>query len=151
MSWFNYLGLIFMAVLMIPNIIFSMKVKDGFVNYYENKVVILFEEITRFTTFGLMVINIPFTYHGYWFENAKTVYIIVNAVLILLYCLVWIICLNKETIFRSLALSILPTSVFIFSGVMIISIPLITSSIIFAICHITISYQNTVLKANKTK
>lgn len=32
MNWFNVYGLIFVAVIMIPNIIFAVKCKDGFDN-----------------------------------------------------------------------------------------------------------------------
>lgn len=35
MKWFNFYGLMFIAVIMIPNIIFAMKHKDGFVNKYK--------------------------------------------------------------------------------------------------------------------
>lgn len=31
-KWFNVYGLIFVAVILIPNVIFAMKCKDGFVN-----------------------------------------------------------------------------------------------------------------------
>ena len=43
MSWFNFIGLIFVAVILIPNIIFAAKNKDGFQNFYHNKFVEIFE------------------------------------------------------------------------------------------------------------
>ena len=30
MEWFNVFGLIFIAVIMIPNVVFAIKCKDGF-------------------------------------------------------------------------------------------------------------------------
>ena len=39
MEWFNVFGLLFIAVVMIPNIIFAIKCKDGFLNKWENKYV----------------------------------------------------------------------------------------------------------------
>ena len=47
MKWFNFYGLIFIAVIMIPNIIFAMKHKDGFVNKYKNKAVEALEQVGR--------------------------------------------------------------------------------------------------------
>ena len=47
MKWFNFYGLIFIAVIMIPNIIFAMKHKDGFVNKYKNKAVETLEQVGR--------------------------------------------------------------------------------------------------------
>lgn len=43
MNWFNIYGLIFIVIIMIPNIVFALKCKDGFVNKYNNKFVELFE------------------------------------------------------------------------------------------------------------
>ena len=33
MEWFNVFGLIFIAVIMIPNVVFAIKCKDGFMLY----------------------------------------------------------------------------------------------------------------------
>lgn len=35
MSWFNYIGLIVIAVITIPNVVFAMTNKDGFENKYK--------------------------------------------------------------------------------------------------------------------
>ena len=40
MSWFNYIGLIIIAVIMIPNVVFAMTNKDGFENEYKNLIFI---------------------------------------------------------------------------------------------------------------
>ena len=39
-------------------------------------------------------------------------------------------------------LSITPTVIFMFSGIMVLSIPLMLCSIIFGIGHTTVSYKN---------
>ena len=44
-KWFNVYGLIFVAVILIPNVIFAMKCKDGFVNKWNNKLVETVEQI----------------------------------------------------------------------------------------------------------
>lgn len=145
MDRFNIYGLIIMIVIMIPNAFYSMKCKDGFESLWENKVIYLLEQIGRFGCFGLMVFNIPFTWFGFWFETALYVYIGVNALLLLFYCLIWIICFSKNTVFRALTLSIIPSVIFLFSGIMLLNIPLIVMAVVFAPCHITISYKNAVL------
>ena len=48
MQWFNVWGLVFVTVIMIPNIIFAAKCKDGFENKWHNKTVEVFEQIGRF-------------------------------------------------------------------------------------------------------
>ena len=142
MNWFNIYGLIFIVIIMIPNIVFALKCKDGFVNKYNNKFVELFEQIGRFGSFIFMILNIPKTYFGFYFNNGLILYLIVDSILVALYCLIWAICFKKPSVFRALALSIIPSILFLYSGVMIRSILLIIFSLIFVPCHILISYKN---------
>ena len=81
MSRFNYIGLIVISVIMIPNIIYAIKNKGGFPNSCGNKAAELFEQIGRYGCIAFMVFNIPFTYFGFWFDKAMLVYAIVNSVL----------------------------------------------------------------------
>lgn len=142
MEWFNVFGLIFIAIIMIPNIVFALKRKDGFENKWGNKFVEIIEQIGRFGCFGFMIINIPGTFFGWWSDEAFALYLIVNIILVTLYCAIWIICFKKNSIFRALALSILPSVSFLFSGIMSRSVLLIIASILFAPSHILISYRN---------
>ena len=142
MNWFNIYGLIFIVIIMIPNIVFALKCKDGFANKYNNKFVELFEQIGRFGSFIFMILNIPKTYFGFYFNNGLILYLIVDSILVALYCLIWAICFKKPSVFRALTLSIIPSILFFYSGVMIRSILLIIFSLIFAPCHILISYKN---------
>ena len=142
MEWINIFGLVFIAIIMIPNIVFAIKCKDGFENKWNDKSVEIVEQIGRFGCFGFMVINIPGTWFGWWSDNAFSIYLIVNMVLIILYCGIWMICFRKNTVFRALALSIIPSVIFLFSGIMSRSILLIITSLLFAPTHILISYKN---------
>ena len=142
MEWFNIFGLIFIIIIMIPNIVFAIKCKDGFENKWNNKAVEILEQIGRFGCFGFMIINIPGTWFGWWSDEAFAVYLIVNTVLVLIYCAIWIVCFRKNSVFRALSLSIIPSVIFLFSGIMCRSVLLIVSAVIFAPCHITISYKN---------
>lgn len=142
MEWFNVYGLVFIMVLMIPNIIFAMKCKDGFLNRWNNKVVELIEQIGRFSSFAFMIINVPGTCFGFFSDEAFAVYLIVNIVLILIYCAIWIACFRKNNVFRALSLSIIPSVVFLFSGIISGSILLVVASLLFAPSHILISYKN---------
>ena len=142
MEWFNVFGLIFIAIIMIPNIIYAIKCKDGFDNKWSNKTVELLEQIGRFGCFGFMIINIPGTCFGWWSDEAFAVYLVANTIMVLAYCIIWIICFKKNTVFRALALSVLPSLIFLLSGIMSRSVLLIIAAVIFAPCHILISYKN---------
>lgn len=142
MEWLNVFGLVMAAVIMIPNILFAMKCKDGFVNKWNNKSVGTVEQIGRFGCFGFMIINIPGTWFGWWSDEAFAVYLVVDAVLVTLYCVIWAVCFRKSSVFRALALSIIPSVLFLFSGIMSRSILLTIAAVLFAPSHILISYQN---------
>ena len=142
MEWFNIFGLAFITAIMIPNIIFVLKHKEAFENRYHNKTIEIIEQIGRFGCFGFMIFNIPSTWFGWWSDEAFATYLIVDALLIALYCTIWIICWRKNNIFKALALSIMPSTVFLFSGIMSRSVLLIMSALLFAPTHILISYNN---------
>ena len=142
MEWCNVFGLIFMAVILIPNILFAVKCKDGFENKWKNRTVETVEQIGRFGCFGFMIFNVPGTWFGWWSDEAFAVYLVVDALLVGLYCLVWIVCFRKSSVFRALALSILPSVLFLFSGIMTRSVLLTISALLFAPAHIAISWQN---------
>ena len=139
---FNVFGLIFIVLIMIPNIIYAIKCNDGFNNKWNNKVVIILEQIGRYGCIIFMIINIPNTWFGWWSDEAFVLYLIIDSILVLSYIIIWIICFNKKTLFKALSLSIIPSLIFIFSGIMSRSILLIIFSIIFAPAHIMISYKN---------
>lgn len=142
MGWFNYYGLIFVTILMVPNIIYAIKNKNSFNGNYHNKTAEVFEQIGRYACFILMVFNIPYTWIGFWFCYGLIVYLVVNSVLVFAYCIIWIVLWKKSCMVKALLLSAIPSCMFVFSGVMIASIPLILFSIIFAVCHILISVKN---------
>ena len=130
MEWFNVFGLIFIAVIMIPNVVFAIKCKDGFDNKWNNKYVEVTEQVGRLGCFGFMIINIPGTWFGWWSDEAFALYLIVDTILVMLYCAIWIICFKKNSVFRALALSIIPSMLFLFSGIMSRSVLLIIAILV---------------------
>ena len=142
MGQINIFGLVFMVIIMIPNVIFALKCKDGFENRWENKAVEALEQIGRYGCFAFMVINIPKTWFGWASDEAFALYLIIDAVLVTAYCVIWAVCFKKNSVFRALSLSIIPSVIFLFSGIMSRSVLLMISALIFAPCHILISYKN---------
>ena len=142
MEWINFYGIIFIAVIMIPNIIYAIKCKEGFVNRWNNKVVEIIEQIGRFGCIGFMIIKVPGVCFGWLFDGAFVVYFAINIVLSIIYCVIWIICFRKDSVFRALSLSIIPSLIFISSAVLSGSVVLLVTSALFSPAHILISYKN---------
>ena len=93
----------------------------------------------------VIVILIPFMNRGYWFKQGKTVYLVLGVMLVVLYCLGWIAFWKEDSIQKSLYLSIIPSLLFIESGIISGNILLLIFAVVFAPCHILISYMNAVL------
>ena len=142
MDWFSPFGFYFMAAIMIPNILFAVKCKEGFVNCWHCKIVEIPEQIGRFGCFAFMVVNVPGTWQGWPSDEAFSAYLMINTILVGLYCLIWVLCFRKNSLFRALALSLLPSAVFLFSGILSRSGLLTLSALVFAPCHILISWKN---------
>ncbi|TGY44587.1 hypothetical protein E5347_04635 [Clostridium sartagoforme] len=139
----NIHGLVIMIIIMIPNIVFAMREKN-FESKYNNKLIEVIEQIGRLGSMFLMIFNISFLNYGYWFSNAKKVYMILVGVLALAYCLTWVLYFKKATISKAMALAIIPTLIFLFSGLISLNILLIITSVLFGIGHLTITYYNNV-------
>ena len=142
MEYINVFGLVFMVVIMVPNIIFAIRNKEGFINRYQNKALEAVEEIGRYGCFVFMIFRVPSLTFGWWSHEAFTLYLVVDVILILLYCLIWALCFRKESLFRSLSLSIIPSIVFIFSGIMMRRMIVVVFGVIFAAAHIYITYNS---------
>ncbi|EKQ54712.1 MULTISPECIES: hypothetical protein [unclassified Clostridium] len=137
----NNYGVIIMVIVMIPNIIFAIKEKN-FENKYHNKVVEIIEQIGRFGSMGLMIFNIPLLEFGYWFNNGKIVYMALTGILAVLYCFIWFLYFRKSTMEKAMALAIIPTIIFLFSGIVQGNVLLIITAILFGTGHIIITYSN---------
>lgn len=130
-----------MIVMMIPNIIYGISNKNKPINP-TNKTLEILEQIGRYGCMALMVINIPHTYLGFLFNEGHTIYLWLNIILLTSYIVIWLICWNKYEVFRAYALSIIPTAIFLLSGILLMYFPLIGFAILFGISHITISIKN---------
>lgn len=96
MTFINLFGLVFVVLIMIPTIIYAVKCKDGFVNVWHNKVVECFEQVGRFACMGFMIFLIPGINFGFSSNESFALYLIINTILIVVYCLIWIICFSQE-------------------------------------------------------
>ena len=149
MAYLNFFGLILMILIMIPNIIYAIKCKGYFGKFPQTKIwkiLEVFEQIGRYGCFACMIFNIPGTYFGFTSVNLFSTYLIVDFVLVFAYCIIWIFWFKKNNLFRAVALSVLPSFVFFFSGILTRSLLLTFFALIFAPCHIAISVKGCNIK-----
>lgn len=142
MEWLNLFGIAIVAVLMIPNIIFALRHKEKFANDRINKKIVICEQVDRYGYMVLMIINLPFVRYGFYFEYGPLVYLYVNIALCIAYCIVWTATFGKNNMFKAVTLSVLPSVIFLFSGIITAYYPLIAFAVLFAVSHIYISCKN---------
>lgn len=142
MPGINWDGLCAVAILMLPNIAFALRGRSGFENLWHNRIVELLEQIGRFGCFTFMFLEIPTLCPGAWFPQGRAVCRVAVAALLLLYCAVWVRFWRRDCLFRAVALSVLPSALFLCQGVLTRNFPLIALALVFAPCHILISVKN---------
>ena len=91
---FNYFGIIFIIVLLLPNIYASIFKKELFVNKFDDRLLIKLENIGRYLCMILMVINIQDLYGGFKSVEAFVAYLGINIILLGLYYITWFIFIN---------------------------------------------------------
>lgn len=143
---FSYIGLIFLLMLMIPNIIWSKNKPESYDKYAknENKVLLIFERIGQITVTFFSLIFSDFNINKISF---RTVILLFAFILMILYEIYWVRYFNSDKtmkdMYRSLLgipvpLASLPVLAFLLLGLYGKNIFLILSTVLLGIGHIGI-------------
>ena len=89
-----------------------------------------------------MVINIQDLYGGFKSVEAFVAYLGINIILLGLYYIVWFIFYKFNNIYKNMILGIIPSLMFIISGILQNHLLLIISGIVFAYAHLKIIWKN---------
>lgn len=140
-NWFNLFGLIFIILLLLPNIIYAFKFR-GAKNHCTNTGLNILEQIGRYTCMIFMIFNIGLKEFSFSSVSLFLIYLIGNGLLMLLYWIIWFFYFKKQDYRKSMALAILPTIIFLLSGITLGHPLLIISSILFGFGHISVTNIN---------
>jgi hypothetical protein len=145
---FSYIGLIFLLMLFIPNIIWSRNLPIDYDASHENKLLLLIERIGQVSCSCFVLIFKDFNIEPF---SGWSLWLIASFFLMILYEICWIRYFRNENIawnfYRSfygipVPLASLPVVAFLFLGIYGKVIWLIASSIIIGIGHIGIHIQH---------
>ncbi|MCR5792494.1 MAG: hypothetical protein K6G65_04945 [Lachnospiraceae bacterium] len=142
-SWFNVFGLIFIVLLLIPNIIYAIKNRNEH-NRCTNKFMNAMEQVGRYGCMFLMIFSIGLPEFGFRSVEAFLVYLFGNTVLMVAYWIVWILYFVKQTYWKQMTLAVIPLCLFLLSGITLLQWPLILFAVIFGIGHIYVTNKNRV-------
>lgn len=145
---FSYIGLIWLLMLTIPNILWTKNIPEGYSPKEENKILIVFEKLgeTLVTVVALIFNDFNLNSKGLW-----TIFLALSFILMLLYEYWWLrYFTSKKTLkdFYSSLLGIpvagatLPVLAFLFLGIYGKNIFMLIAVIILGIGHIGIHLQH---------
>lgn len=141
---FSYVGLIFLLMLFIPNIIWARNKPQGYTADGENRVLLAFERVGEVLTTACALIFDDFNLHGW---SAWTWWLIASFVLMIMYELWWVRYFRSErklSDFYSgfcgipLAGATLPVAAFLLLGVYGRVVWMVASAVLLGIGHIGI-------------
>jgi hypothetical protein len=145
---FSYVGLIYLLMLFIPNIIWSKNRPMDYDTSRENKILLLFERVGQVLCTGIVLIFSDFNIGTL---SLWSLWLILSFLLMVLYEIGWIRYFTSEhtevNFYRSFLgipapLASLPVTAFLLLGIYGKVSLLIASSIILAIGHIGIHFQH---------
>ena len=140
-GWINLLGAGIVLLILIPNVVYALKNK-GEENLCKNKVMNLIEQVGRYACMLLMWLPLLVWEFGFASKLSFLLYLFGNGALLLAYWIVYALYLNKKTARRALALAILPTCIFLFSGVLLRHWLLVGFAILFGVGHVYVTGKN---------
>ena len=143
MNWVNLFGLVFVVLLLVPNIIYAFKFRNQ-QNRCTNKFMNAIEQIGRYGCMFLMVFNIGIAEFGFCSKAAYLVYLTGNSLLMLSYWIIWFLYFKRQTYWKQLALAIIPTCLFLLSGITMRHYLLVIFAVIFGAGHIFVTIKNRV-------
>lgn len=140
-GWFNGYGLVFLILLLIPNILYAVKCKDV-TNKCTDKWALIMEQIGRYGSMFFMVFTIGSLTQGWASVTEFFIYLLGSAILLLAYWIVWMLFFVGQKVWKSMMLAIIPTLLFLIGGITMRNIPAVVLAVVFGIGHIYVTYKN---------
>lgn len=141
MNWINVFGLFIVIFMLIPNIIYACQNKD-LVNKCTSRLINTLEQVGRYGSMFLMVCNLGIFEFGFRSKNGFAVWLVSVVVLLVAYWVFWLLYAKKPVMSLALLLAILPSIIFVLSGVMLRHWLLVGFGLVFSCAHIFITYKN---------
>ncbi len=140
-GWLNIFGACIVVLMLVPNIVYALRNK-GEGNLCKNKFMNLVEQIGRYACIVLMWFPLMVWKFGFASKIAMISYFMSNGLLLLIYWIVFFIYMKEKSRGRAFALAIVPSFIFLLSGILLGHWLLVCFAVLFAIGHIYVTIQN---------
>ena len=140
-GWINVFGAIIVILLLIPNIVYAIKNKDE-KNLCTNRLMNIAEQIGRYACIVLVWFPLIVWKFGFASVFEMVLYMVCNGTLLVAYLILFAVYMKHKTVRLALLLAILPSCIFLLSGVLLRHWLLVGFAVLFAVGHIYVTYQN---------
>ena len=140
-GWINLFGAGIVVLIMIPNIIYAARQKQDETQIEVPHGLSACEQVGRYGCIILMWLPLLVWKFGFGSVEEFLIYLIGNGALLLCYYLSWMLYSRKKTLSVAMALAIIPTAIFLLSGILLQHWLLVAFAILFGACHCTITYM----------
>lgn len=140
-GWINLFGAGIIVLIMIPNIIYAAGQKQDETQIEVPRGLSACEQVGRYGCIILMWLPLLVWKFGFGSVEEFLIYLIGNGALLLCYFLSWMLYSRKKTLSVAMALAIIPTAIFLLSGLLLRHWLLVAFAILFGFAHCTITYM----------
>ena len=139
-GWINLFGGLIVVLILIPNIVYAVKTRGRETAECEvPKVLTVCEQVGRYGCMLFMWLPLFVWKFGFGSMAGLLLYLFGNGALLLAYYAFWIAYAKKKTLIRALTLAIIPTCIFLLSGLTLRYPLLIAFSMLFGCAHTAIT------------
>ena len=143
-GWINVFGAVIVVLLLIPNIVYAIKSK-GEKNLCANRFMNIVEQVGRYACIVLMWLPLLVWKFGFASVLDMMLYMACNGLLLAAYWIAFAFYMKRRTVRLAIVLAVLPSCIFLLSGILLQHWLLVAFAILFAIGHIYVTYKNAIL------
>lgn len=140
-GWINGAGGLIVILILVPNIVYALRCPGG-----ENKCrspwMNLLEQVGRYASMALMILPLGVWKFAFPNVTAMLMYFFGNGVLLITYWVFWALYFCKVTRIRAMMLAVVPTGIFLLSGLTLHHWLLVAAAVLFGVGHIYVTAQN---------
>lgn len=104
----------------------------------------IIEQVGRYGSMTFMILPLFVWEFGFSSVFMMFIYVLGNGTLLLAYLIIWVFYFKKQTMGKAMMLAIIPTCIFLLSGLTLYHWALVVAAVIFGLGHIYVTYQNNI-------
>ena len=140
-GWINAAGACIVFLMLIPNIVYAVRNRDE-KNRCTNRFMNVLEQIGRYACIVLMWLPLFVWRFGFRDVSEMILYFAGNGTLLAVYWFIFALYLKKKNRTRALALAVVPSCIFLLSGILLRHWLLAGFALLFAAGHIYVTVKN---------